>query len=109
MGNYRSDGEGTSPWFLWCRVESEMEQVPAVGQRVTVNWDGVEAWEGTVVEPRTPEARAHLERTEEVLVEWGCALQGEEWFPGRHRQVHPRHELIAVVNGARHFGPIENN
>jgi hypothetical protein len=78
-----------------------MLQIPVVGQRVQIRWDARERWEGTVVEPRTQEAKAKLTEWGKVLVEWDadqCALdERQEWFPGRHRQVHLRNELIAVA------------
>ena len=73
-----------------------MEQALVVGQRVAVNWDGDrgERWVGTVVDPARVEIHGQATM---ALVEWECATEGEEWFPGRHRQIHPHHELELVA------------
>jgi len=77
-----------------------MQQAPVVGQRVECDRVG-EQWVGTVVDPAWVEI--HGQPTM-ALVEWVPEARIEPYH-----QIHPHHELIAVVNGARYFGPIENN
>jgi hypothetical protein len=96
-----------------------MQQAPVVGQRVECDRVG-EQWVGTVVDPAWVEI--HGQPTM-ALVEWVPRLGakaspvdlGGLWSSQTeariepYHQIHPHHELVAVVNGARYFGPIENN